>query len=55
MRLVARGFQEEDIPHIDSPTATKDSFKLLMTVAENNNFKLVIINMSFTGRHAPRA
>ena len=35
-RFVARGFQESLKPQSDSPTASKDSFKLLMAVAANN-------------------
>ena len=38
-RLVAQGFQEEMKPQSDSPTASKDSFKLLMVVAANKDFK----------------
>ena len=39
-RLVARGFQEKEQPQSDSPTAAKESFKLLMALAANNGFKL---------------
>ena len=37
-RLVARGYQEGLKPQSDSPTASKDSFKILIAVAANNNF-----------------
>ena len=42
-RLVAWGFQECLKPQSDSPTAAKESFKLLMVVAANNGFKLASI------------
>ena len=32
-------------PQSDSPTASKDSFKLLMPVAANNNFKLASVDI----------
>ena len=32
-------------PQSDSPTASKDSFKLLMAVAANNNFKLASVDI----------
>ena len=34
-RLVARGFQESLKPQSDSPTASKESFKLLMAISPN--------------------
>merc|ERR1712243_204500 len=40
-RLVAKGFQEIDQPQSDSPTAAKESFKLLMALSANFNFKIV--------------
>ena len=43
--LVAKSFQEGLKPQSDSPTASKDSFKLLMAVAANNNFKLASIDV----------
>ena len=44
-RLVARGFQESLKPQSDSPTASKDSFKLLMAVAANNRFQLALVDI----------
>ena len=40
-RLVAKGFQEKDQPQSDSPTAAKESLKLLVALAANQNFKVV--------------
>ena len=37
-RLVAWGFQETVKPQSDSPTISKESFKLLMVIAANNDF-----------------
>ena len=37
-RLVAKGFHEIDQPQSDSSTAAKESFKLLMALAANQNF-----------------
>ena len=45
VRLVAKGFQEIDQPQSDSPTAAKESFKLLMAVAANQNFKVVSMDI----------
>ena len=39
-RLVAHSFQETLKPQSDSPTVSKESFKMLMAVAANSNFKL---------------
>merc|ERR1712215_241590 len=44
-RLVAKGFQEVDQPQSDSPTAAKESFKLLMALAANQNFKVVSMDI----------
>ena len=44
-RLVARGFQESLKPQSDSPTASKDSFKMLMAVAANSKFKLASVDI----------
>ncbi len=44
-RLVAKGFQEIDQPQSDSPTAAKESFKLLMALAANQNFKVVSMDI----------
>merc|ERR1712098_801820 len=44
-RLVAKGFQEIDQPQSDSPTAAKESFKLLMTLSANFNFKIVSMDI----------
>ena len=47
-RLVARGFQESLKPQSDSPTASKDRFKMLMAVAANARFKLASIDIRAT-------
>merc|ERR1712101_98534 len=44
-RLVAKGFQELDQPQSDSPTATKESFKLIMAISANYNFKIVSVDI----------
>ena len=44
-RLVARGFQESLKPQSDSPTASKESFKLLMAVSANVKFKLASVDI----------
>merc|ERR1711867_97680 len=44
-RLVAKGFQELDQPQSDSPTAAKESFKLIMALSANYNFKIVSIDI----------
>ena len=44
-RLVERGFQEFLKPQSDSPTAFKDSFKMLIAVAENLKFKLASVDI----------
>merc|ERR1711881_354432 len=44
-RLVAKGFQEIDQPQSDSPTAAKESFKLLMALCANLNFKIVSMDI----------
>ena len=45
VRLVARGFQESLKPQSDSPTASKDSFKMLMAIAANFGFKLASVDI----------
>ena len=47
-RLVAKGFQEIDQPQSDSPTAAKESFKLLMALSANFNFKIVSMDIRAT-------
>ena len=42
---MARGFQETVKPHSDSPAISKESFKLLMVVAANNNFELASVDI----------
>ena len=42
---MAKGFQEIDQPQSDSPTAAKESFKLLMALAANQNFKVVSMDI----------
>ena len=44
-RLVAKGFQERDQPQSDSPTAAKESFKLLVALAANQNFRVVSMDI----------
>ena len=44
-RLVARGFQKSLKPQSDSPTASKDSFKMLMAVSANSRFKLASVDI----------
>ena len=44
-RLVAHGFPETLKPQSDSPTVSKKSFKLLMAVAANSNFKLASVDI----------
>ena len=44
-RLVAKGFPEIDQPQSDSPTAAKESFKLLMALSANFNFKIVSMDI----------
>ena len=42
--LVAHGFQDTLKPQYDSPTVSKESFKLLMAVAANSNFRLAYVD-----------
>merc|ERR1712115_241514 len=44
-RIVAKGFQEIDQPQLDSPTAAKESFKLLMALSANFNFKIASMDI----------
>ena len=44
-RLVARRFQEFLKQQSDRPTASKDSFKMLMAVAANLRFKLASVDI----------
>ena len=44
-RLVARGFQEREQPQADAPTVAKESFKILMALAANKNFKVVSMDI----------
>merc|ERR1711867_396479 len=44
-RLVAKVFQEIDQPQSESPTAAKESFKLLMALSANFNFKIVSMDI----------
>ena len=43
--MVARGFQKKEKPQSDSPTAAKESFKLMMALAANNGFRLVSMDI----------
>ena len=44
-KLLARGFQESLKPQLDSPTASKDNFKMLMAVVANSRFKLASVDI----------
>ena len=44
-RLVSRGFQDMMKPQSDSPTALKESFKLMMAITANSKFKLASIDI----------
>ena len=44
-RLVARGFQETMKSQSDSPTVSKESFKMLMAIAANEDFKLASVDI----------
>ena len=44
-RLVARGFQEDHKPQADSPTAMKESIKVFLAVAANENFNIQSIDI----------
>ena len=44
-RLVAKGFQESLKPQSDSPTAAKESFKMLVAVAAKFGFKLASVDI----------
>ena len=44
-RLVARGFQEDLKPQSDSPTASRDSFKLMVALAANDGFRLSSVDI----------
>ena len=43
--FVGHGFQERMKPQSDSPTAAKESFKLLMAVAANNGLRLAFLDI----------
>ena len=42
---MARGFQETMKPQSDSPTVSKESFKILMAISANENFKLALVDI----------
>ena len=44
-RLVARGFQEECKPQADSPTAMKESIKVFLALAANEEFDLQSVDI----------
>ena len=46
--LRARGFQETLKPQSDSPSAAKESFKLLRAVGANFGFKLILVDIRAT-------
>ena len=39
-RLVAKGFQEREVPQLDSPTVSKESMKIFFSVVANEDFEL---------------
>ena len=39
-RLVVRGFQEDEEPRSDSPTLSKEAFKVMIAIAANENFTI---------------
>ena len=39
-RLVAKGFQEKELPQSDSPTMLRESMKMFFSVAANEDFEL---------------
>ena len=43
-RLVVRGFEEEIHPQSDSPTASKDSFKIFLALAANQGFPIKVMD-----------
>ena len=38
--MCVRGFQEDEYPQSDSPTASQDSIRLLLTIAANEEFTI---------------
>ena len=44
-RLVARGFQEVNKPQSDAPAAHRESFKLFMAVAAQENFEITSLDI----------
>ena len=44
-RIVARGFQEEEKPQSDSPTAMRESIKIFLAVAANEELELEAIDI----------
>ena len=42
-RIVARGFQDQEKPQSDSPTAVKERFNFLKALAANDKFKLGVL------------
>ena len=45
-RFVVKGCQEKSDPRSDSPTASKDSFKLFLSLAANENFALKTLDVT---------
>ena len=45
-RFVVKGCQEKSDPRSDSPTASKDSFKLFLALAANENFDLKTLDVT---------
>ena len=45
-RLCVRGFEEERPPQSDSPTASQESYKLFLSIAANEDFKLKSLDVN---------
>ena len=45
-RLVARGFEEAPIKNIDSPTCSRESLRLVFTIAASMSWKLGSLDIS---------
>ena len=45
-RLVVRGFEEREVPQSDSPTASKDSCKLFLSICANENFRIMSLDVT---------
>ena len=45
-RLVVRGFEEQVAPQSDSPTASKDSCKMFLSIAANEQFNIKSLDVT---------